>query len=594
MSSVTRLVLAICIGVLCAGAARATTTFSPPVRSSDGDVLSCVAQNLSANPVNIEATLHDGLGGVVESASLNVPSGQALTIVYSVAAVYGAYCQFDFVGSPTQLRGFAVLEDYGGSNTRLEFEATTAPGGAPSSTTTYTPPVRSSDGDILSCVVQNLGNAKLTVSAEIQNGLNSVVEDGAIEVPAGQALTVAYTADAVFGAYCVFTFTGHADAVRGFVVLEDYGGSNTRLLYAASRAPVAPPAAQQIFTPPVRSSDGDVLSCVVQNLSNAKLTVSAEIQNGLNTVVEDGTIDVPPGQALTVAYTVTPVFGAYCVFSFTGQATQVRGFVVLEDYGGSNTRLLYPANLVAGGNAQPTSSFSPPVRSSDGDILSCVVQNLGANQVEVEAEIQNGLGVAVESGVIDVPAGRALTVAYTADPVFGAYCVFTFTGQPGAVRGFVALEDYGGSNTRLLYPAAVAPALDLPTPTPSFTPTPTDPPTVTSTPTPTPTETATSEPTATATLEPSATATETSTIQPTTTATPDATRTATSSMPPACDGDCNADGTVSIDELVTTVAIALGDQPADRCPAADRNHDAQITIDEVVAAVTSALLGCPS
>src|SRR5579862_859062 len=62
----------------------------------------------------------------------------------------------------------------------------------------------------------------------------------------------------------------------------------------------------------------------------------------------------------------------------------------------------------------------------------------------------------------------------------------------------------------------------------------------------------------------------------------------------ACAGDCNADGAVGVDELVTLVNIALGDAGVSNCSAGDVNQDGQITIDEIVAAVSSALDGCPS
>ena len=60
-----------------------------------------------------------------------------------------------------------------------------------------------------------------------------------------------------------------------------------------------------------------------------------------------------------------------------------------------------------------------------------------------------------------------------------------------------------------------------------------------------------------------------------------------------CVGDCNGNNTVKADELVTQVAIALGNSPVSACMAGDVGQDAQITIDEIVTAVNSALPGCP-
>ena len=56
-------------------------------------------------------------------------------------------------------------------------------------------------------------------------------------------------------------------------------------------------------------------------------------------------------------------------------------------------------------------------------------------------------------------------------------------------------------------------------------------------------------------------------------------------------GDCNSDGSVTVDELLTLVNIALGNLPVTTCEAGDANHDNEITIDEILAAVNNALIG---
>ncbi len=60
----------------------------------------------------------------------------------------------------------------------------------------------------------------------------------------------------------------------------------------------------------------------------------------------------------------------------------------------------------------------------------------------------------------------------------------------------------------------------------------------------------------------------------------------------SCQGDCNADGMVTLDELIRTVAIALGRLDIERCAPADTNLDGMVTIDEILAAVSSALGTC--
>lgn len=60
-----------------------------------------------------------------------------------------------------------------------------------------------------------------------------------------------------------------------------------------------------------------------------------------------------------------------------------------------------------------------------------------------------------------------------------------------------------------------------------------------------------------------------------------------------CRGDCNTGGSVTVDELVTSVSLALGETPLDACAAADLDGDAAVTVDEILAALTDALSGCP-
>ena len=59
-----------------------------------------------------------------------------------------------------------------------------------------------------------------------------------------------------------------------------------------------------------------------------------------------------------------------------------------------------------------------------------------------------------------------------------------------------------------------------------------------------------------------------------------------------CVGDCTRDRTVTVDEILTMVNIALGGAQISACPAGDANHDARITVDEVLAAQNDALSGC--
>jgi hypothetical protein len=62
----------------------------------------------------------------------------------------------------------------------------------------------------------------------------------------------------------------------------------------------------------------------------------------------------------------------------------------------------------------------------------------------------------------------------------------------------------------------------------------------------------------------------------------------------ACVGDCNEDGSVTIDELILCTDIALRAGSVETCPLADANEDDRLAIDEIVQAVDNTLNGCPT
>jgi hypothetical protein len=60
-----------------------------------------------------------------------------------------------------------------------------------------------------------------------------------------------------------------------------------------------------------------------------------------------------------------------------------------------------------------------------------------------------------------------------------------------------------------------------------------------------------------------------------------------------CVGDCDADGFVTVDEVVRGVSLALTSVDHAGCAALDGNDDARVSVDELVTAVQHALHGCP-
>jgi len=62
--------------------------------------------------------------------------------------------------------------------------------------------------------------------------------------------------------------------------------------------------------------------------------------------------------------------------------------------------------------------------------------------------------------------------------------------------------------------------------------------------------------------------------------------------PTPCPGDCNHDMSVTIDELVLCVNIALNVASEQACPPCDVDGNGSVTVDEIIAAVNAALNGC--
>ncbi|HYD49749.1 MAG TPA: FG-GAP-like repeat-containing protein, partial [Terriglobales bacterium] len=63
-------------------------------------------------------------------------------------------------------------------------------------------------------------------------------------------------------------------------------------------------------------------------------------------------------------------------------------------------------------------------------------------------------------------------------------------------------------------------------------------------------------------------------------------------LPIFCSGDCDRNGAVTVDEIITLVTSALGTTDPSACSTGDQDHSGTITVDEVVTAVTKALFGC--
>lgn len=62
----------------------------------------------------------------------------------------------------------------------------------------------------------------------------------------------------------------------------------------------------------------------------------------------------------------------------------------------------------------------------------------------------------------------------------------------------------------------------------------------------------------------------------------------------ACVGDCDGNGAVTINELITGVRISLGSGTVDDCLAFDATPDGELRINELIIGVGNGLSGCPA
>lgn len=429
------------------------------------------------------------------------------------------------------------------------------------STTTFTPPVFSNVGEELVCIVQNVGTLPVTVESELRGANDNLLAAGDGQVMAGRTLALAASSVGGSGS-CRFTFIGDTENVRGYILRRRLLTGETRVLLPAFPVRRDLVGTIQTVTPPLRTIGDEVFACRVHNLSSEMVEVDTALLNEKGQTVATSTDNLLGGRIDDTIVTQDPILGAYCRFTVAEHGDEVRGYAVF--YGmQSDAELVLAAMPVMPVGTE--TAISPPVSSVAGDATACVAQNLDTIGVIVSAELVDDDGMVLDDGMLLIPPGEVAQVAGTTEAGQHLVCRFTFEDPTDDVRGFISR-----------FPAGIFRN----------------------------TETATGEPTATGSAAPasptvSATAAASATITASPTSGTPASATVTPSVSPTtpagppCAGDCNGNGTVSIDELVTLVNIALQLADLAQCPAGDANGDGTIAIDELITAVRHALEGCP-
>jgi hypothetical protein len=248
-------------------------------------------------------------------------------------------------------------------------------------------------------------------------------------------------------------------------------------------------------------------------------------------------------------------------------------------------------NACHSGGTRPTVSFAAPaaVAPSSTATLTFSVQapNPGQRAAGFNVAVEDGGGgLAIVAGQGERLSGGELTHTEPKDNDAARVASWEFLWTAPAAAGRYRLFGAGNSVNRngqnsgdrsrtTTFDIDVVESATTPTPTP------------TSPPSPTPSATASLPPTATAsplpTTPPSPSPTQP--VPPSATATP-------TQLVSDCAGDCDGDGTVAINELISGVAIALGAQPLAACAVFDLNADGAVAINELIAGVNNALNAC--
>lgn len=544
-------------------AAGAWLTVTPPLRSLGDGNLACVVQNVAAATLEVDTELLDADGTVVDSATDQMAPGTLRQTITTGDDHLGAYCRFAASEGGDHLRGYVAL--LGAASVHLLLPAT-----SPDSvgTTASTPPISSREGDATICAVQNLDAAVLNVAAEIVDATGTVIDDGDVMVPPGDVEVIAGHTEGGDSMVCRFAFANPAAQGRAFVTRFPSGlFRDTDLLVIAEKPDGDAQDDVTTYGPPIGVGSEGALECAALNQTNAPINVHYAITggDGANLAGVDGAVPANRGQN---ALSVDEVDDAVCSFTFDGSPGRLRGYSTLRNDDADRTLQVFAA-VPPGPSPTPTATSRPTFTATPTRTHS-------------------------ETPTLTSTRTATATVTATDTPVATATHTATRTATGTATRTPTATLAPTASHTATASPTATLEASPTATDTPIATATHTATRTASATATRTLTATQTASHTATApptaTLEASATATTALEASATPTAT--ATATATGTGAPACDGDCNGDGTVTIDELITQVNIALG-APLAACPAGDRNDDGAISIDELIVAVTNALGGCP-
>ena len=299
---------------------------------------------------------------------------------------------------------------------------------------------------------------------------------------------------------------------------------------------------------------------------------------------------------MTAARAATPVAIAIAV-TLAAAAAEGRSSGI-TGHSGKGRQTCNAGGCHSGGE-RPDASFAGPDTLAAGATASFRFTVVATSPLARAA----GLNVAADAGAFTAVSGQGarvttgeLTHNEPKDNDGARTASWEFLWTAPAVPGRYRLYGAGNSVNRngqssgdradiTQYDVQVVAAADTATPTAT--------PTATAAP-PSPTPTATAAPPSPTSIPPTPSATASETALPTATASPSATAPAATPTRGdlVCPGSCADRFDVTISDLITAIAIALGQRPVTDCRSVDQNRDGVVSIAEIVTAVNNALSAC--
>jgi len=343
------------------GVARPTVTYSPPVLSGPTHLVSCIAQNVGGAGVEVTGRMRNGVGVVLQEMTSIVEAGDVSGIVGATDPLGATYCEFEFNGNPSAVRGYVSLSGHMGENTRFIAAASES---LPVAGSTLLSRAIAPDGGVVHCIAQNLDSEAVFVDADLldQDGIPIETSSGTELQPGEVALLTNSSVASVEPVSCRFDLDTPDSRVRAFVAFLEPAGAGLRLLEEATSPSGTAGLGAISFTPPLRNFvEDNNLECWLHNLTAAPLAINAALVDEDGSPLDSREVLVGAGLVRRVVHSNEETFGAHCRFTFNGSPAAIRGHIVLND---GSPRLLYTASLASALTPFPTPTASATLTPS--------------------------------------------------------------------------------------------------------------------------------------------------------------------------------------------------------------------------------------